>query len=208
MTSDDKIKSYVEMWKQTIAVQQHFNDICWRIRGLALTALTFSLGAAAVAARETLETRLFGFELRLATVLAIVGLVLWLVFYFVDQIWYHRLLVGAVKHGQTLEDVLRAEFPKAGLTYEISNSSPYTVEVLGKKVAVLHSRTKLKIFYFAVAVLLALFAVALQVGGPASAEHATSINPSPSATTPSSGPPTRSPRAPPVSASPTLARTQ
>lgn len=41
MDDDDRVRHYIELWKQTVAVQQHFNDLEWRIRQLALTALTF-----------------------------------------------------------------------------------------------------------------------------------------------------------------------
>ena len=52
MNDDEKVGHYIEIWKQTVTVQQHFNDIEWRIRGLALTAATFALGAAAIAAKD------------------------------------------------------------------------------------------------------------------------------------------------------------
>lgn len=35
----------------------------------------------------------------LATVTLLLGLVLWGAYYFVDQGWYHRLLIGSVVHG-------------------------------------------------------------------------------------------------------------
>ena len=38
LSDDEKVKHYIELWKQTVTVQQHFNDLEWRIRGLTLDA--------------------------------------------------------------------------------------------------------------------------------------------------------------------------
>lgn len=160
---DEQIPHYLEMWKQAISVQQHFNDIGWRIRGLALTALTFALGAAAVAAREKSTIQIFGWHIQLSSCISILGLILWFSFYFVDQVWYHRLLRGAVKHGEALEEALRSKLPEAGLTKAISESSPYTANL---KVAsfTIHSSAKMRIFYWIGGLTLIVFAVALQMG--------------------------------------------
>ncbi|AGK76783.1 hypothetical protein AB0407_12555 [Streptomyces microflavus] len=160
---DARISHYLEMWKQTIAVQQHFNDIEWRIRGLALTALTFALGAAAVAAREKSTIQLFDWRIQLSSSLLSIGLILWLAFYFVDQIWYHRLLIGAVKHGEALEVTLREKLPEAGLTHAISANSPYPVNF---KVGVITigSSAKMRIFYGIGGLTMFFLALALQFG--------------------------------------------
>ncbi|MEU6111560.1 hypothetical protein ABZ853_24505 [Streptomyces albidoflavus] len=161
--NDSHIPHYLEMWKQSIAVQQHFNDIGWRIRGLALTALTFALGAAAVAAREKSTVQFFGWDVQLSSSLLVMGLILWLSFYFVDQIWYHRLLVGAVKHGEKLEDALRERLPEAGLTKSISEISPYEVK-FGFGSVVIRSAAKMRIFYSIGGFSLVILAVSLQIG--------------------------------------------
>lgn len=161
--NEDHIPYYLEMWKQTIAVQQHFNDICWRIRGLALTALTFALGAAAVAAREKSIIQIFGLHIQLSSCISTLGLILWFSFYFVDQVWYHRLLRGAVAHGQALEKALRTRMPEAGLTKAISEKSPYTADLKGVSFTI-HSSAKMRIFYWIGGLTLIVFAVALQMG--------------------------------------------
>ncbi len=167
---DSETGHYVELWKQTIAVQQHFNDICWRIRGLALTAMTFALGAAAVAVQEKVVIRIFGLAIELGAVVLVLGTLLWCAFFFVDRAWYHQLLKGAVGHGQELENELRKKLPVAGLTLQISKSSPTRFgqwkwrEKRGGRPVVLHSTGKLLIFYwFGIAVLLILGA-AVQAG--------------------------------------------
>jgi hypothetical protein len=170
MDDDARISHYLEMWKQTIAVQQHFNDIEWRIRGLALTALTFALGAAAVAARERTTIPVFRLDVQLSTTVLALGLMLWFAFYFVDKHWYHRLLVGAVVHGAALEEALRGQLPLAGLTRDIGAHSPSDFRVGWGRIRVtlardVHSTAKLGIFYAIGAVAMLLPAVAFQIVG-------------------------------------------
>ncbi|MBQ1092407.1 hypothetical protein [Streptomyces sp. B93] len=160
---ENQVPHYLEMWKQTIAVQQHFNDIGWRIRGLALTALTFALGAAAVAAREKSTIQIFGSDIQLSACISALGFILWFSFYFVDQVWYHRLLVGAVRHGEALEAALQAKLPEAGLTKAISQNSPYTANLKVTSFTI-HSSAKMRIFYLVGGLTLIVFAVALQMG--------------------------------------------
>lgn len=117
LTDKDRASLYVDMWKQTVTVQQHFNDIEWRIRGLALTAATFSVGAAGLAVNN-------GHPFPGAVILA-VGLVLWYAFYFVDRYWYHPLLVASVLQGHAVEDKIeQVGLPGAALTRAISAGSP------------------------------------------------------------------------------------
>src|SRR3954454_5849013 len=99
LSDDERCSRYIDLWKQTVEVQQHFNDLEWRIRGLALTAATFALGASAVAAKD--GTKFHGVSLGAGVLIA--GLILWFGFYFVDRYWYHPLLIGSVKHGEELE---------------------------------------------------------------------------------------------------------
>ena len=169
MDDESRIAHYVEMWKQTVTVQQHFNDIEWRIRGLALTALTFALGAAVIAARDQTAIKIFAWTVQLSSTVLTLGLFLWWAFYFVDQIWYHRLLIGAVQHGEALETVLREQLPEAGLTHQISASSQYPVRLGWGKARIhfkrpLRSRMKLRLFYAFGSFALILPAVALQLG--------------------------------------------
>lgn len=166
MPEADKAALYVELWKQTIDIQKHFNDIELRIRGLALTVLTFILGGASLAIRDGTTVTLASFRIDLGAIILVLGFFLWLSFYFVDQIWYHRLLVGAVLHGSALEQELRNWLPEAGLTDQISKSSPYIMKVgiwkISRKIE-LHSSDKLKVFYFFIAALLLVLAVLVQL---------------------------------------------
>lgn len=165
LSPDELSSRYIELWKQTVEVQQHFNDLEWRIRGLALTAATFALGASAVAAKD--GTKFHGVSLGAGVLIA--GLILWFGFYFVDRYWYHPLLIGSVKHGEELEYELRTYLPKAGLTKAISAAShikpPKGLGWVAKKNddKTLHSEEKLRVFYWIGAVTLILTALFLQL---------------------------------------------
>ena len=202
---DEERDGYIEMWKQTITVQQHFNDIEMKIRSLALTVLTFVLGGASVAIRNGTTVRVRWFDLQLGTLILAFGLFMWIAFYMVDQIWYHRLLMGAVKHGEALEDELRKILPAAGLTHTISAASPYPLKISIWKGHVLwkhdlHSKEKMSLFYWFIAVLLIIFAAITQltvrsspsfntVNSPGPTQSASARSSSPSAPTSSGSTP-------------------
>jgi hypothetical protein len=114
----------IELWKQTIAVQQHFNDLELRIRNFAITAFVAVIGATAFAFKENLQFTLGIYSGSLATALLVAGIVSWLAFYFMDRWWYHMLLVGSVVHGLELEKELEPHFPNAHLTRTIGKASP------------------------------------------------------------------------------------
>jgi hypothetical protein len=121
LTESQRVGYYIEMWKQATQVNQHFNDIEWRIRGLALTVATFSIGAAGIAAHAG---EAIG-NVSVGSILLLVGLVLWYAFYFVDLAWYHQLLLASVKQTEALETEISKSLPLAGLAQAITAGSPY-----------------------------------------------------------------------------------
>jgi hypothetical protein len=62
-----------------------------------------------------------------------------------DRHWYHRLLYGAVKHGQMIENKVKDEYPEIALTDSIGKESPLTF--LGREI---HSTQKIDGFYFSI----------------------------------------------------------
>jgi len=140
----------VEIWKKTIDVQQHFNDLELRIRNFAFTVLGVILSASAVAFKEY-ETAY------LSWILVIVGLFLWLMFYMMDYYWYHRLLIGSVRHGAKIEEDWGKHIPALGLTKAISESSP----IITKRKTRIGSNERMKGFYLGIAALLGLLAIGL-----------------------------------------------
>jgi len=139
----------VDIWKKTIDVQQHFNDLELRIRNFAFTVLGVLISAAAVALKEY-ETSY------LSWILVLVALGLWGMFFVMDYYWYHRLLIGSVKHGTKIEDEWGAAIPALGLTKAISKSSP----IITKNKTKIGSSARMKVFYGGISILLGVLTLA------------------------------------------------
>lgn len=171
LTTNEALGHYISLYKTSVDAQQHFNDIEWRIRGLALTAATFALGAAGVAAREGSTIG----PVSLGSAVLILGLFLWYAFYFVDRFWYHPLLKGAVKGGTELEAAIRRHIPEACMTEQITAQSKLPIGrrlafLAGKKgwssndgQRIMHSDHKLRWFYRVGTFAFLIGAAALQV---------------------------------------------
>jgi hypothetical protein len=163
LTLAEQVGHYVDIWKKSVDVQQHFNDIEWRIRGLALTVATFAIGAAGVAARDGTKVG----RVSLGTLVVLVGLILWYAFYFVDRVWYHPLLQAAVAHGMQIENEIKKYLPEAGMTATIKARSPQSVGKVVRFVSrrtSMHSEEKLNWFYGVGAAAFLTSALALQLG--------------------------------------------
>lgn len=208
MSDDDVVErephelaALVEMWKTTIEVQQHFNDLEWKIRGLALTVLTGALGAGALALREGSTLLIGSWRFSLASLVLVAGLLVWLAFFFVDSVWYHRLLVGSVKEGMRIEGVIQKSLPGGGeLTKAIGDASPWSFpsqdarknragqpKPIKPARVTLHSKHKLLTFYAGVGSILLALAVAAHVSAdavvPDEAEVTTTSSTVPASTT-------------------------
>lgn len=147
----------LEVWKKTIEVQQHFNDLELRIRNYAITLLVAVLGAVGLTANKALSFTLFGFTRSSTAILLGAGLVAWLAFYVMDRWWYHRLLQGAVQHGEFIEAELRNIIPGIALTGAISKASRF--KLLGRWT--IHAANRIDFFYGLISLLLILMIVGL-----------------------------------------------
>ena len=156
------VASHLAIWNTTVGVQQHFNDIGWRIRALGLTALTFTLGATGVAYTNAAAFVIGSRDVSPAVFVPMLGLVLWCSFWFMDAFWFHRLLIGSVLEGARLERLLRGSRVQVDLGGSISRSSPTWFPRVKRG---LHSTGKLHLFYAAIAVLLLAVSVILFVVG-------------------------------------------
>lgn len=143
-------KAKLEVWKTTVDVQKHFNDLGLRVRSIAITVLGAFLAASGYALKEGEKVDVAGQQLSLTGLILLGGLVCWSAFFVMDRLWYHRLLKAAVKHGRLVEDDLRTAISTVGLTITIDEGSP----LLG-----LRAGHRLTIFYTSIAAL--LFAAAV-----------------------------------------------
>ena len=148
--NDREIDRAIEAWKVSVQVQQHFNDIEMKIRNYALTLLLAVLASAGVAFRED--------EWEVAIVVLAAGVLVWLLFWLMDELWYHRLLIGAVTNALEIESQLRDDVPGIDLSTRIKDASAI---VLGKRKREFRSKHKIRLFYWGVAFLLIVLMIAI-----------------------------------------------
>lgn len=165
--------AHLKLWEKSVDVQMHFNDLGWRIRALALTALSFTFAATGVAYASTDSINFLWRETTPAAFVPLLGLLLWFAFWFMDLHWFHRLLYGSVIDGTRLEKLLAANGVAAGLGRHIGDESPMKFWWQRTK---MHSAKKLGAFYGSIGVALALTAIGIFFLG---APHSDSVSPEP-----------------------------
>jgi hypothetical protein len=149
----------IEIWKKIVDVQQHFNDLELRVRNFALIVTGAFLGLGGYAIKDADMINAFGFTVSVSGLVVFSAIVPLFAFYFMDRLWYHRLLDGAVKAGIDAESALKDLGYKVDLGSRISERSPFTLWLTEKQI---HSKTKMDMFYLMVAA--ALLAVAACLG--------------------------------------------
>jgi uncharacterized membrane protein len=139
----------VEIWKQTVAVQMHFNDLEMRIRNYAITVMGALLAATAIAIEQELFFSFFGWTVSGAALLLSAAAVSTVNFYIMDALWYQRLLAGASKEALRQEAELRSQGLSLELTSSLKRESPIPLrwKGIGWRNRTLRSKHKLAIFY-------------------------------------------------------------
>jgi hypothetical protein len=151
----------IEIWKKIVDVQQHFNDLELRIRNFALAVTGAFLGLGGYAIKDAGIINAFGFEVSIAGLVVFSAIFPLFAFYFMDRLWYHRLLESAVKAGIDAESALKNLGYKVDLGSQISEHSPFTLWLTKKQI---HSKTKMDMFYLMVAAALLIVAGCLGFG--------------------------------------------
>ena len=141
----------MEIWKKTIDVQEHFNDLELRIRNYAQTLLVAVFGAAALILSQG---KFSAIGLKIAGGLLLGGLMVWGAFWFMDRHWYHKLLYGAVDHGRFIEHRYWRAIPELRLTETIGRFSPLQIRKW-----TIHTPRKLDLFYGVIAIVLLAFGI-------------------------------------------------
>lgn len=149
-----RVERALEVWKTCVEVQQHFNDIELRVRQFALAILAAVLAASVATMEFGAVVEFLGIRIGLSTLVLLAGALVWLAFYFVDRVWYHPLLIGAVRQAESIENELQREVLGIGLTKRISRESPVTVRGV-----TIHARHKMDVFYVGVFVVLLIISL-------------------------------------------------
>jgi hypothetical protein len=175
---DEDRKHVVEVWKAVVDVQQHFNDISMRIRGMFVTILLALFASIGFLLDKKLSLGFGRLHVTFATLIPLFGIFGTWLFYFIDRFWYHRLLVGSVNHAIEIENKYKAEMPELSLSAAIGAVSPYKpgciVNLFAKllvrhdkyrKTGQLHSEGKIELFYKAVMLVLFVTMIVLACTG-------------------------------------------
>lgn len=168
----------IAVWKIVVGVQQHFNDISMRIRSMFVTILLALFASIGFLLDKKLDLQVVALKIEFTVLVPLFGIIGTCLFYFIDRYWYHRLLVGAVRHAITIEKRYQAELPELSLSAAIGKESPYTptgvVRLLANLLVThdpyrnegqLHSDGKIELFYKGVMLLLFIIAFLLAVFG-------------------------------------------
>jgi len=159
----DKIEVKLELWKKTIEVQMHFNELEMKIRNFAILLISAFVGGAGLALKDGLNiSRL---DTSLASVLLFCAAFLTMVFYAADRFWYHPLLLGSVNHAMTIERSLTEDgYPESGLTKAVGDASGIALWPTSYKV---RSSKKIAIFYISMAIIFVFLGFLLKDYEPA-----------------------------------------
>ncbi|MDB5584495.1 MAG: hypothetical protein JWR80_9671 [Bradyrhizobium sp.] len=151
----------IEIWKKIVDVQQHFNDLELRIRNFALAVTGAFLGLGGYAIKDGGVMTLVHHEVSIAGLVVFCAIFPLFAFYFMDRLWYHRLLDGSVKAGIDAESALKALGFQVDLGTQVSIASPFKLWVLGWQI---HSKRKMDLFYGTLTVTLLIVAAFLGYG--------------------------------------------
>ena len=135
----------IEIWKKIVDVQQHFNDLELRIRNFALIVTGAFLGLGGYAIKDADVVKLFGLEVSIAGLVVVSAIFPLAAFYFMDRLWYHRLLDGSVYAGIEAETALKDLGYKVDLGSKIKQHSPFKLWFTKEKM--IRSATKMDLFY-------------------------------------------------------------
>lgn len=180
---DEHASIALEAWKKVVQTQEHFNEICMKVRTLYATVLAAILSLYGVFLKDSKSHgfEIVGFYFDPVLVVLIAVFVSTTLFYFVDKEWYHRLLLGAVIQGAAIEERWKEVLPEIQLGSKISANSPVDLSENPKLVRFLklfvnddrfrqtdrlHSDAKIQVFYRPIQILAIWFFVgACLLGG-------------------------------------------
>ncbi|BBC40855.1 hypothetical protein FA893_16925 [Photobacterium damselae subsp. piscicida] len=153
----EKLKLNVDVWKKVVDVQQHFNDLEMKVRNFGLLIISAFISAIGVSLKSQYSAVVFDYNVPVAAFLSFGALVVWILVFFMDVYWYHPLLIGSVKKGAEIEEQLSEQLPNINLTLTIGKESSIDIGPLKK----VRSTRKAKIFYWGIAVVLAVMSVGI-----------------------------------------------
>jgi len=151
----------VDIWKYSVGVQMHFNDMGMKVRNLYFTIMAAAIGLIGVLQGKTIQIPTPPLSIHLPLFVLVAVIPISMLFYFLDAHWYHRLLLGAVKQCAAIEKRYGEVLPEIQLGIAISRESPVKFEGIWRKIfwfirdsrfrdkskSNIHSDAKLEVLY-------------------------------------------------------------
>jgi hypothetical protein len=134
LSNNERGTLLVECWKQSTKVQQHFNDISMKVRNFAVVIFTTIITGVGLSLHKGIYLTIHDYQLSVAFLLSITGLLVTQLIHFMDTYWYHILLKGAVNETQKLEKEIKKILRIDTLAEGISSASQGVkiVSIFGK----------------------------------------------------------------------------
>lgn len=138
----------IDIWKKTIDVQMHFNQLSLQVRNFLITLFGGILTAFFLFVREGKVKDSIGFIFTALLVL--------IAMFIMDYFWYHKFLIASVRHAGKIEKQLKSILPNidlgATIKYESTiNINNYWLQKFNKIFlgeASIGSKERLKIYYY------------------------------------------------------------
>lgn len=129
-------ESVVLQWQTIISTQMHFNDMILRTRAIGASAVLAVYGyAASVLIKDPTDYEfILDNFVPTAAIVVIFGLVLLLAIFFVDFVYYYKLLLASVEVGREFEN------RNSSLVQQTTN--------IGKQVPLWRANLAIAVFYF------------------------------------------------------------
>ena len=137
-----RLEQVVQVWEKVIDVQMHFNDLCLRLRSIAVSTLGVLLAASAIAYKYAGVINVFNYKVMTATFFVAISVFVWLAFFLMDRYWYHELLKGAMHHAKKIETNWEYDAPEISLVKSVREQSHKSLKMDAGK--------KLNIFYLGI----------------------------------------------------------
>ncbi|EHR6474890.1 hypothetical protein [Vibrio parahaemolyticus] len=138
------IERVIQVWEKVIDVQMHFNDLCLRLRSIAVSTLGVLLAASAIAYKYAGVIEVCNYKVMTATFFIGISIFVWLAFFLMDRYWYHELLKGAMHHAKKIEATWESDIPEISLVKSVRQQSHSSLKMDAGK--------KLNIFYLGILV--------------------------------------------------------
>lgn len=119
-----RLDAELQVWKQIVEVQMHFNDISIRIRSFLITILLAIFGAAGFVLHQGIMlVHIFNLSISPLPFLFLAGYLAIFLLYFMDRYWYHQLLKGSVDAAIPLSNKYKDLVVGIDLGEQITNAS-------------------------------------------------------------------------------------